>query len=93
MYTNQDAQSYIFSAKQSFKCFFPTVKHWTKLFSCNIRYNINRNVEKKIFILDFGLQICLSEGDCILDDYLLKQFEFPIPLCGDFVLPGKQNII
>lgn len=53
------------------------------------RYNINRNVDQKIFILDFGLQICLSDGDCILDDYLLKQFEFPIPLCGDFVLPGK----
>lgn len=74
-----------------FSLVFKNVKKWfDDLFNFAIqRYNINRNVDQKIFILDFGLQICLSDGDCILDDYLLKQFEFPIPLCGDFVLPGK----
>eukprot|EP00105_Crassostrea_gigas_P044415 XP_019928563.1 PREDICTED: uncharacterized protein LOC105342369 [Crassostrea gigas] len=51
-----------------------------------VKYKIDRNVEEGVFVLSFGLKIC--PGDCFLDDYFLKDIKIPIPLCGDFVLPG-----
>lgn len=50
------------------------------------RYKIDRNVEDGVFLLSFGLKICA--GDCFLDDYFLQDIKIPIPLCGEFVLPG-----
>lgn len=50
------------------------------------RYKIDRNVEDGVFLLSFGLKICA--GDCFLDEYFLQDIKIPIPLCGEFVLPG-----
>jgi hypothetical protein len=36
--------------------------------------------------VSFGLKICAEE--CFLDDYFLNDIKIPIPLCGEFVLPG-----
>lgn len=55
------------------------------------RYNIDRDVDERVFILKFGPVICLSPpADCLLDGYLLTDVKIPIPLCRDFVFPGNS---
>ncbi|XP_062579219.1 uncharacterized protein LOC134241150, partial [Saccostrea cucullata] len=57
-----------------------------------IMYSIGRNVDEGVFILKFGLMICLSSpADCILDKYLFTDLRIPIPVCRDFVFPGNGS--
>lgn len=53
------------------------------------RYSIGRDVDEGVFILNFGLMICVSASDCIVNSDLLSNVKIPIPLCRDFVFPGK----
>jgi hypothetical protein len=52
----------------------------------DFRYKINRDVDEGVFLVSFGLKICA--GECFLKDYFLNDIKIPIPLCGEFVLPG-----
>ncbi|XP_062593831.1 uncharacterized protein LOC134255325, partial [Saccostrea cucullata] len=57
-----------------------------------VMYSIGRNVDEGVFILQFGLMICLSSpADCILDKYLFTDLRIPIPVCRDFVFPGNGS--
>lgn len=51
-----------------------------------IRYKIDWNVEEGVFLLSFGLKICV--GDCFLDEYFLQDIKIFIFLCGEFVFLG-----
>lgn len=53
------------------------------------RLNIDKNDDKKVFIVSFGLKIELS-GNVLIDQYLLPDQEIPIPICNEnFTLPGE----
>ncbi|XP_071145135.1 uncharacterized protein [Mytilus edulis] len=50
---------------------------------------IDKNDEKKVFVVDFGMKLCI-EGSCILDDTMfIQNMELPIPICNEnFTWPG-----
>ncbi|VDI41391.1 Hypothetical predicted protein [Mytilus galloprovincialis] len=60
--------------------------------------SIDKDTDKKVFKLDFGLRICF-EGDCVIDQMFLEDHEIPIPICnenftfsGDSILALVQSI-
>ncbi|VDI43603.1 Hypothetical predicted protein [Mytilus galloprovincialis] len=54
---------------------------------------IDKNDEKKVFVVDFGMKLCI-EGSCILDDMMfIQDLEIPIPICNEnFTWPGGDSI-
>ncbi|CAG2190929.1 unnamed protein product [Mytilus edulis] len=54
---------------------------------------IDKNDEKKVFVVDFGMKLCI-EGSCILDDTMfIQNMELPIPICNEnFTWPGGDSI-
>ncbi|CAC5401161.1 unnamed protein product [Mytilus coruscus] len=54
---------------------------------------IDKNDEKKVFEVDFGMKLCI-EGSCILDDMMfIQDLEIPIPICNEnFTWPGGDSI-
>ncbi|CAG2196997.1 unnamed protein product [Mytilus edulis] len=61
---------------------------WGKLEMLTITKNfqvlliIDKDTDKKVFKLDFGLRICF-EGDCVIDEMYLEDHEIPIPICNE----------
>ncbi|XP_052081230.1 uncharacterized protein LOC127719255 [Mytilus californianus] len=55
------------------------------------RGKIAKNDEKKVFVVDFGMKLCI-EGSCILDDTMfIQDLEIPIPICNEnFTWPGMK---
>ena len=52
------------------------------------RLNIDKDDARKMFVIDFGLQIEIG-GNSIIDNYLLENQDVPIPICNEnFTLPG-----
>lgn len=57
---------------------------------CMYRYNIDRDVDEGVFILKFGLVICLFFFvDCFLDGYFFIDVKIFIFFCRDFVFLGN----
>ncbi|XP_076116682.1 uncharacterized protein LOC143084161 [Mytilus galloprovincialis] len=53
-----------------------------------IKLNIDKDDDRKMFIIDFGLKIVVGEKP-LIDQYLLTKQEIPIPICNEnFTLPG-----
>ncbi|XP_076116635.1 uncharacterized protein LOC143084113 [Mytilus galloprovincialis] len=53
-----------------------------------IKLNIDKDDDLKMFIIDFGLKIVVGEKP-LIDQYLLTKQEIPIPICNEnFTLPG-----
>lgn len=72
------------------KYFFGTLEgcslFW--LFFLYSRLNIDKDDDRKMFVIDFGLKIEIG-GNSIIDDYLLEKQDVPIPICNEnFTLPG-----
>jgi hypothetical protein len=52
--------------------------------------NIDKDDDRKMFVIDFGLKIEIA-GNSIIDDYLLENQDVPIPICNEnFTLPGTS---
>ncbi|CAC5381354.1 unnamed protein product [Mytilus coruscus] len=54
---------------------------------------IVKNDDKKVFVVDFGMKLCI-DGSCILEDKMfIKDLEIPIPICNEsFKWPGGNTI-
>ncbi|XP_063420822.1 uncharacterized protein LOC134706043 [Mytilus trossulus] len=57
------------------------------------RGKIVKNDDKKVFVVDFGMKLCI-DGGCIFEDTMfIKDFEIPIPICNEnFKWPGGNTI-
>ncbi|XP_048250793.1 uncharacterized protein LOC124111176 [Haliotis rufescens] len=57
-----------------------------------IRYTIDRDETRKVFIVTMGLKLGIG-AEPILDSTFLENFDVPIPLCNEnFSLPGTGSI-
>ncbi|XP_052083601.1 uncharacterized protein LOC127720901 [Mytilus californianus] len=58
----------------------------------HILVKVDKDDEKKVFKVDFGMKLCIG-GSCIFDDTMFVQnMEIPIPICNDnFTWPGVEN--
>ncbi|VDI70196.1 Hypothetical predicted protein [Mytilus galloprovincialis] len=51
---------------------------------------IDKNDDKKVFEIDFGLKLCF-QGSCIIDQMFLENHEIPIPICNEnFTFSGDS---
>ncbi|KAL5015120.1 hypothetical protein ScPMuIL_009390 [Solemya velum] len=54
-----------------------------------IRFALDRDVDLKIYLVDFWLKLCLSGSECVVDVQLFNKQEIPMPLCNEnFTMPG-----
>ena len=57
------------------------------------RFSIDKDDDKKVFKLDFGLKLCF-DNDCVIDKMFLEDYEIPIPICNEnFTFSGKYFLI
>jgi hypothetical protein len=53
------------------------------------RFSIDKDDDKKVFKLDFGLKLCF-DNNCVIDKMFLEDYEILIPICNEnFTLSGK----
>jgi hypothetical protein len=53
------------------------------------RFSIDKDDDKKVFKLDFGLKLCF-DNNCVIDKMFLEDYEIPIPICNEnFTFSGK----
>ncbi|KAL5014181.1 hypothetical protein ScPMuIL_008451 [Solemya velum] len=54
-----------------------------------IRFALDRDVDLKIYEVDFWLKLCLSGSECVVDAQLFSKQEIPMPVCNEnFTMPG-----
>jgi hypothetical protein len=53
------------------------------------RFSIDKDDDKKVFKLDFGLKLCF-DNNCVIDKMFLEDYEILIPICNEnFTFSGK----
>lgn len=59
-----------------------------KILHVVFRFKINKDDVKKVFIVDFGMKLCVGDT-CFVDEMFITDLSIPIPLCNEnFTLPG-----
>ncbi|ESO82597.1 hypothetical protein LOTGIDRAFT_236952 [Lottia gigantea] len=59
----------------------------------NLKFKIDKDSNKKVFIVDFGVLINLGDEESSIDSKMLEGMEIPIPICNEnFTLPGGGSI-
>ncbi|KAK6174798.1 hypothetical protein SNE40_013376 [Patella caerulea] len=58
-----------------------------------LRFTIDKNSDEKVFIVDFGLKIKLTDDETSIDSQMIEDMRIPIPICNEnFTLPGGGSI-
>ncbi|KAK3609654.1 hypothetical protein CHS0354_035938 [Potamilus streckersoni] len=57
-----------------------------------IRFSIDKDDEKKVFVVNASLKLCVEPGNCIWNGAIVEKMEIPIPICNeDFKLPRNRT--